>query len=100
MSKDLYIYLWLLLVWDLVVQQIIIIIITRSYAALWVVDLEWIVGPGYSLGGYILEIAFKWFSFFSSSPAQAHLELELELFEVDDIGDDDDDDSLHHLVTN
>ena len=26
-SKDLYIYLWLLLVWDLVVQQIIIIII-------------------------------------------------------------------------
>ena len=49
----------------------------------------------------ILEIAFRWFSFFSSSPAQAHLELELELFEVDDIGDDDDDDDddddlLHH----
>ena len=38
------------------------------------------------------------FLFFSSSPA--HLELELELFEVDDIGDDDDDDDdddlLHH----
>ena len=33
---------------------IIIIIITRSYAALWAADLEWIVGPGYSLGGYIL----------------------------------------------
>ena len=28
---------------------------TRSYAALWAADLEWIVGPGYSLGGYILE---------------------------------------------
>jgi len=24
---------------------------TRSYAALWAADLEWIVGPGYSLGG-------------------------------------------------
>ena len=39
------------------------------------------------------------FLFFSSPPA--HLELELELFEVDDIGDDDDDDDddddlLHH----
>ena len=28
---------------------------TRSYAALRAADLEWIVGPGYSLGGYILE---------------------------------------------
>ena len=28
---------------------------TRSYAALQAADLEWIVGPGYSLGGYILE---------------------------------------------
>ena len=28
---------------------------TRSYAALLAADLEWIVGPGYSLGGYILE---------------------------------------------
>ena len=28
---------------------------TRSYAALWAADLDWIVGPGYSLGGYILE---------------------------------------------
>ena len=32
--------------------QIIIIIITRSYAA--AADLDWIVGPGYSLSGYIL----------------------------------------------
>ena len=29
--------------------------VTRSYAALQAADLEWIVGPGYSLGGYILE---------------------------------------------
>ena len=29
----------------------IIIIITRSYAALRAADLDWIVGPGYSLGG-------------------------------------------------
>ena len=28
---------------------------TRSYAALRAADLGWIVGPGYSLGGYILE---------------------------------------------
>ena len=28
---------------------------TRSYAALRAADLKWIVGPGYSLGGYILE---------------------------------------------
>ena len=28
---------------------------TRSYAALPAADLDWIVGPGYSLGGYILE---------------------------------------------
>ena len=28
---------------------------TRSYAALRAADLDWIVGPGYSLGGYILE---------------------------------------------
>ena len=28
----------------------IIIILTRSYAALWAADLDWIVGPGYSLG--------------------------------------------------
>ena len=33
----------------------IIIILTRSYAALWAADLEGIVGPGYSLGGYTLE---------------------------------------------
>ena len=29
--------------------------ITRSYAALRAADLDWIIGPGYSLGGYILE---------------------------------------------
>ena len=28
---------------------------TRSYAALRAADLDWIVGPGYSLGGYILK---------------------------------------------
>ena len=28
---------------------------TRSYAALWAADLEWIVRPGYSLSGHILE---------------------------------------------
>ena len=33
----------------------VIILITRSYAALRAADLDWIVGPGYSLGGYILE---------------------------------------------
>ena len=31
------------------------ILYTRSYAALRAADLEWIVGPGYILGGYILE---------------------------------------------
>ena len=29
--------------------------ITRSYAALQAADLDWIVGPGYSLGGCIFE---------------------------------------------
>ena len=28
---------------------------TRSYAALRAADLDWIIGPGYSSGGYILE---------------------------------------------
>ena len=28
---------------------------TRSYGALRAADLDWIIGPGYSLGGYILE---------------------------------------------
>ena len=32
-----------------------ILLITRSYAALRAADLDWIVGQGYSLGGYILE---------------------------------------------
>ena len=39
----------------LIIINIIIIIITRSYAALRAADLEWIVGPGYSLGGYTSE---------------------------------------------
>ena len=34
--------------------MIILIIITRSYAALGAAYLDWIVRPGYSLGGYIL----------------------------------------------
>ena len=34
---------------------IMIIMITRSYAALRAADLDWIVGPGYSSGRYILE---------------------------------------------
>ena len=32
-----------------------IIMIIRSFAALRAADLDWIVGPGYDLGGYILE---------------------------------------------
>ena len=28
--------------------------LTRSYAALRAADLDWIIGPGYSSGGYIL----------------------------------------------
>ena len=32
-----------------------ILIHTRSYAALQAADLDWIIGPGYSLGRYILE---------------------------------------------
>ena len=31
------------------------VLFTRSYAALRAADLDWIIGPGYSLGGYILE---------------------------------------------
>ena len=38
-----------------VIVKNITIITTRSYAALRAADLGWIVGPGYSLGGYILE---------------------------------------------
>ena len=46
----------------------------------------------------ILEIIFEWFSFFGSS--LAHPEPELELFEVDDIGDDGDDDFSYHYLPN
>ena len=31
------------------------IFLTRSCAALRAADLDWIIGPGYNLGGYILE---------------------------------------------
>ena len=37
----------------------IIIIITRSYAALRAADLDWIVGPGYSSGRYIWRKTMK-----------------------------------------
>ena len=46
----------------------------------------------------IVEIVFRWFSFFGSS--LAHLEPELELFEVDDIGNDGDDDLLYYYLPN
>ena len=36
-------------------QICVILTITRSYAALRAADLDWIVGQGYSSGGYILE---------------------------------------------
>ena len=32
----------------------VLFVTTRSYAALRAADLDWIIGPGYSLGGYIL----------------------------------------------
>ena len=37
------------------IWETIYIIYTRSYATLQAADLDWIVGPGYSLGWYILE---------------------------------------------
>ena len=37
----------------IIINIIIIIIITRSYATLRAADLDWIVRPGYSSGGYI-----------------------------------------------
>ena len=37
-----------------------LIIATRSYAALRAADLNWIVGPGYNAGGYILEKKPTW----------------------------------------
>ena len=36
-------------------QSTTIFLSTRSYAALRAADLDWIVGPGYSFGGYMLE---------------------------------------------
>ena len=36
-------------------SEILFFTSTRSYAALRAADLDWIVGPGYSLGRYILE---------------------------------------------
>ena len=32
----------------------VLFVTTRSYAALRAADLDWIIGPGYSSGGYIL----------------------------------------------
>ena len=40
-------------------RNITFFLITRSYAALRAADLDWIVWPGYSLGGYILEKTMK-----------------------------------------
>ena len=45
----------LVIIMIIIIIIIIMIMITRSYAALRAADLDWIVGPGYSLGGYILE---------------------------------------------
>ena len=45
----------LVIIMIIIIIIIIMIMITRSYAALRAADLEWIVGPGYSLGWYILE---------------------------------------------
>ena len=47
----------------------------------------------------ILKIVVGWFSSFFGSPL-AHLEPELELFEVYDFGDDGDDDLSHHYLPN
>ena len=38
---------------DTITDSIHYLIKTRSCAALWAADLDWIVGPEYSLGGYI-----------------------------------------------
>ena len=35
--------------------EVKVFFLTRSYAALRAADLNWIIGPGYSSGGYILE---------------------------------------------
>ena len=39
----------------MIINVLIIIKTTRSYAALWAADLDWIVPPGYSLGRSFLE---------------------------------------------
>ena len=38
----------------MIINVLIIIKTTRSYAALWAADLDWMVRPGYSSVGYIL----------------------------------------------
>ena len=38
----------------LCISLCLIVFCTRSYAALRAADLDWIIGPGYSSGGYIL----------------------------------------------
>ena len=37
------------------INAALLVYVTRSYAALRATDLDWIIGPGYSLSGYILE---------------------------------------------
>ena len=65
-NYDCYFGLQILLLLPFFVQSIAVIVLartpgcfiicgTRSYAALQAADLDWIVGPGYSLGGYIFE---------------------------------------------
>ena len=49
----------LLLCLMMMVIILIIIIINRSYATLRAVDLQWIVGPEYSAGRYILPPALS-----------------------------------------
>ena len=50
------------------------------------------------VGHAVAKIVFRWFSFFGSS--LAHLEPELQLFEVNDIGDDGDNDLSYHYLPN
>ena len=44
---------------DLAKMWMKVFIRTRFCAALRAADLDWIIGPGYSLGGYILEKTMK-----------------------------------------
>ena len=44
--------------------SIALFIVTRSCAVLRAADLDWIVGPEYSLGGYICQLIFFVFIFY------------------------------------